>query len=123
MHMLRYIWYVLSDCFCVTKCPGPYMLLMYQLRSSSAEIGVCPQASWIRVDVIVWAIVSECLVDGKEFLFEGVWFPVYDFVSEEDLVEKFSFILGYGVAVKEVVCYGNILSVVLLSEFKDVPDF
>ena len=98
------------------------MLLMYQLRSSSAEIGVCPQASWIRVDVIVWAIVSECLVDGEEFFFEGVWFSVCDFISEEDFVKKFSFILAYGVVVEEVICYCKILSVVLLSKFKNVPD-
>ena len=123
MHTLRYIWYVSSDCFCVTKCPGPYMLLMYQLRSSGAEIGIRPWASQIGVDVVVWAIVSECSVDREEFFFEGVWFSVCNFISEEDFVKKFSFILAYGVVVEEVVCYCKILSVVLLSEFKNVPDF
>ena len=70
-----------SICFCVTKCPGPYMLLMYQLRSSSAEIGVCPGASQIRVDVVVWAIVSEYAVDGKKLFFEGVWLCVCAWAS------------------------------------------
>ena len=114
---------MLSACLCVTKCPALYMLLMYQVRSSGTEIGICPGASWIRVDVIVWAIVSEYLVDGKEFLLKGIWFFVCDFISEEDFVEEFGFILGYSVAVEEEVCYGNIFSVVILFKFKDVPNF
>ena len=51
-----------SICLGVTKYPAPYMLLMYQVRSSSAEIGIRPGASQIGVDVIVWAIVSEYAV-------------------------------------------------------------
>ena len=96
---------------------------MYQLRSSGAEIGVRPWASRIGVDVVVCAIVSECSVDGEEFFLEGVWFSVCDFISEEDLVEKFGFVLAYGIVVEEVVRYCKILSVVLLSKFKDVPNF
>ena len=96
---------------------------MYQLRSSGTEIGIRPGASRIRVDVVVWAIVSEYSVDGEEFFLKCVWFSVCDFVSEEDFVEKFGFILGYGVAVEEVIHYRKILSVIFLSEFKDVPDF
>ena len=99
------------------------MLLVYQLRSSSAEIGVHPQASRIGVDVIVWAIVSECLVDQEEFFFQGVWFFVCDFISEEDFVKKFSFVLANGIVMEEVVCYCKVLSVVLLSEFKNMPNF
>ena len=53
MHTLLYIWYVSSDCFCVTKYPGPYMLLMYQLSSSGTEIAVRPWASQIGVDIVV----------------------------------------------------------------------
>ena len=112
-----------SVCFCVTKCPAPYTLLIYQLRSSGAEIGICPGASRIRVDVVVWAIVSEYSVDGEEFLLEGVWFSVCDFISEENFVKKFGFVLGYGVVVEEVVRYCSILSVIFLSEFKDVANF
>ena len=48
--------------FGVTKCSALYMLLMYQLRSSGAEVAVCPQVSQIGVDVVVWAIVSEYAV-------------------------------------------------------------
>ena len=59
MRTSRYIWYVPSACLGVTKCPAPYMLLMYQLRSSGTEIGVRPWTSRIGVDVVVWAIVSE----------------------------------------------------------------
>ena len=62
MYTLRYMWYVLSVCLGVTKYPTPYMLLMYQLRSSSAEIAVRPWASQIGVDVVVWAIVSEYVI-------------------------------------------------------------
>ena len=96
---------------------------MYQLRSSGAENGIRPRASRIGVDVVVWAIVSEYAVDGKKLFFEGVWLSVHDFVSEEDFVKKFGFFFGYGVVVEEVICYRKILSVVFLSEFKDVPDF
>ena len=111
-----------SICFCVTKCPAPYTLLMYQLRSSGAEISVRPQASRIGVDVVVWAIVSEYAVDGKKLFFEGVWLSVCDFVSEEDFVEKFAFFFGYGFAVEEVICYFKIFPIVVLSDFKNVPD-
>ena len=96
---------------------------MYQLRSSGAEIGVRPRASRIGVDVIVWAIVSEGVVYREKLFFEGVWFSVCDFISEEDFVEKFGFVLAYGIVVEEVVCYCKILSIVLLSKFKNVPDF
>ena len=78
---------------------------MYRVRSSGAEIGVCPGTSRIGVDVIVWAIVSEYAVDGEKFLLKSVWFSVCDSISEEDLVEEFGFIFGYGVVVEEKVCY------------------
>ena len=123
MCMSQYIWYVLSVHLGVTKCPAPYMLLMYQVRSSGAEIGIRPGASRIGVDVVVWAIVSECSVDGKELFFKGVWLSVCDFISEEDFVEKFSFVLANGVVVEVVVCYCKILSVIFLSKFKNVPNF
>ena len=71
------------------------------------------------MDVVVWAIVSEYAVDGEELFFKGVC----DFISEEDFVEKFGFFLVYDVVVEEVVCYCKIRSIVLLSEFKDVPNF
>ena len=112
-----------SSCLGVTKCPALYMLLMYQVRSSSAEIGIRPGASRIGVDVVVWAIVSEYSVDGEEFFFEGVWFSVCGFIFEKDFVEKFGFVLAYGIVVEEVVRYCKILFVVLLSKFKNVPDF
>ena len=60
---------------------------MYQLRSSGTEIAVCPQASQIGVDVIVWAIVSESLVDGKEFFLKCVWFCICNFLSDINAVE------------------------------------
>ena len=62
MSMSRYIWYVPSACTCVTKCPAPYTLLMYRVRSSGAEIGIRPGASRIGVDVVVWAMASEYAV-------------------------------------------------------------
>ena len=96
---------MLSACLCVTKCPVLYTLLIYWVRSSGTEIGVCPGASRIGMDVVVWAIVSEYAVDGKKFFFKGIWFSVCDFIPEEDLVEEFGFVLGYGVAVEEEVCY------------------
>ena len=95
---------------------------MYRVRSSGAEIGVRPGASRIGVDVVVWAIVSEYAVDGKKVFFEGVWLSICDFVSEKDFVEKFTFFFGYGVVVEEVICYCTIFSVVVLSDFKNVPD-
>ena len=59
----------------------------------------CPGASQIGVDVVVWAIVSECSVDGEKLFFEGVRFFVCNFISEEDFIEKFGFIFAYGVVV------------------------
>ena len=123
MCTLQYIWYVSSDCFCVTKCPGLYMLLMYQLRSSSAEIAIHPGASRIGVDVIVWAMVSESAIYREKLFFEAVWFPVCDFISEEDGVEKFCFVLVYGVVVEEVIRYCKIFSIIVLSNSKNMPNF
>ena len=77
---------------------------MYQLRSSSAKIGIRLWASQIRVDVVVWAIVSEYVIDGKKFFFESVWLSVCGFVSEEDVIEKFAFFFGYGFTVEEIIC-------------------
>ena len=91
MYTLWYIWYVLSVCLGVTKCSVPYMLLMYQLRSSSAEIAVCPQASRIRVDVVVWAIVSEYMIYQAKFFLESVWLCVGNSVSEINFVKHFPF--------------------------------
>ena len=83
-----------SVCFCVTKCPALYALLMYQLRSSGTEIGIRPGASRIGVDVVVWAVVSEDAVYRAYCLLKSVWFCVGNSVPEEDAVEEFGFVSG-----------------------------